>query len=320
MLFLIFPQLSRSFYTLLKNIPNYAKDLQLWAEDVLTSLQISPDVLHNFELDWKKITDVAEGWIQKLSPDVLGSMVQFTSALAGGIFNFVLGVAFSVYMLLKKETLCRQTKRLLFAFISKDKAEYLVSIARLSSAVFSRFVSGQLLEAFIIGFLCFLGMCAFSMPYALLISVIIGVTALVPIFGAFFGTALGAFILLMVHPMTAFWFVVFILILQQIESNVIYPRVQGKFVGLPGMWVLFAVTVGGGVFGVAGMLIGVPLASVLYCLLREAVAVRLQAKRRLKEENAVVEHKDAAPGASNETEETNTDDDNQANEENGEKE
>ncbi|MFQ8599591.1 MAG: AI-2E family transporter [Oscillospiraceae bacterium] len=145
--------------------------------------------------------------------------------------------------------------------------------------MFSRFVAGQLTEAVIIGMLCFLGMSIFKMPYAPLISTIVGCTALIPIFGAFIGTAVGAFVLLMVKPITAFWFIVFIIVLQQLEGNIIYPRVVGSSIGLPGIWVLFTVTVCGGIFGIMGMLVGIPLVSIAYCLFRNMVASRLARKK-----------------------------------------
>ena len=187
-----------------------------------------------------------------------------------------MGIAFSVYMLAQKEKLCRQLRKIVLAFLPHKKAEYLIAAGKLSNKIFARFVTGQLTEAVIIGVLCFFGMSIFSMPYAALISTIVGCTSLIPIFGAFFGTAVGAFLLLMIDPMTAVWFVLFIIILQQVESNVIYPRVVGNSVGLPGIWVLFTVLVGGGIFGIFGMLVGIPIASVAYCLFKDAVSSRLK--------------------------------------------
>ena len=201
------------------------------------------------------------------------------AGLIGGVFNFIVGFAFSTYMLLQKETLCQNAKKILFAFLDRGKAEVLISVGKLSNEMFAKFVSGQLTEAVIIGILCFLGMSLFSIPYAPLIATIVSVTALVPIFGAFIGTAFGAFLLLMVRPITAVWFVLFIIVLQQIEGNFIYPKVVGGSIGLPGIWVLFAVTLGGNLFGVMGMLLGVPISAVLYTLLRQSVFRRLKEKK-----------------------------------------
>ena len=166
----------------------------------------------------------------------------------------------------------------MYAFLPEEKADIVVSIGVLSNKTFSRFVSGQFLEAIIIGVLCFIGMQIFSMPYASMISVLVGFTALIPMVGAFIGTAIGAFLILMVDPMKAFWFIIFIIVLQQFEGNVIYPRVVGSSVGLSGLWVLFAIMIGGSAFGIVGMLISVPVCSVLYCLLRTSVAQRLDDK------------------------------------------
>ena len=149
----------------------------------------------------------------------------------------------------------------------------------MSSKVFAGFVSGQCIEVVIIGCLCFIGMVIFKMPYAPMISCLIAITAFIPVFGAFIGTALGALIIFLENPLQAIWFVVFIIVLQQIESNAIYPRIMGKSVGLPGLWVLLAVTVGGTLFGVWGMLIGVPTVSVLYCLFEAWLNKRLNNRK-----------------------------------------
>ena len=156
----------------------------------------------------------------------------------------------------------------------------------MTNDIFTRFVTGQLTEACIIGILCFIGMLIFGMPYAAIISVLIGFTALIPIFGAFIGTGIGAFLILLENPLKAFWFVVFIIVLQQLEGNLIYPRVVGKSVGLPGIWVLTAVTIGGGLFGILGMLFSVPVCSVLYVLFRKFV------NNRVKDEDTQTESKE----------------------------
>ncbi len=161
-----------------------------------------------------------------------------------------------------------------------------MSVGRLSNRIFSKFVSGQCTEAIILGGLCFFGMSLFSMPYALMVSVVVGVTALIPMFGAFIGAGIGAFLILMVNPKSAFWFLLFIIVLQQLEGNLIYPRVVGKSVGLPGIWVLVAVTIGGSLWGVAGILLSVPTCSVLYALLRQSVRQRLAKQRETKRKAA----------------------------------
>ncbi len=283
LVFLIMPEIGRSFELLVKNIPSYIEELQKWADNLTQWLNLSPQDVEKLQVDWEQVINTLQQFFSNQSSLFFDTTVGITSAIFNGIFNFIMGIAFSVYMLAQKEKLCRQLKKVVLAFLPHEKAEYLIAVGKLSNKVFARFVTGQLTEAVIIGVLCFCGMSIFSMPYAALISTIVGCTSLIPIFGAFFGTAVGAFLLLMIDPMTAVWFVLFIIILQQVESNVIYPRVVGNSVGLPGIWVLFTVLVGGGVFGIFGMLVGIPIASVAYCLFKDAVSSRLK-KQNISEE------------------------------------
>ena len=183
----------------------------------------------------------------------------------------MLALAFSIYVLAQKETLKRQSKKVLAKLMKPEKMQKLLDMLDLINRTFTNFITGQLTEAVIIGVLCFIGMSIFRMPYAPAISVLVGFTALIPVFGAFIGTAIGAFLILLVKPIQAVWFVVFIIVLQQFEGNLINPKVVGKSVGLPGIWVLVAVTIGGNAMGVVGMLISVPLCSVLYVVARNAV-------------------------------------------------
>ena len=201
-----------------------------------------------------------------------------TASIVSVVVDIVLGVAFSLYVLAQKETLGRQFKKIIYALFNQQKADRLLDLTRLTDGVFTKFVTGQLTEAVIIGVLCFIGMLIFRMPYALVISVLVGFTALIPIFGALFGTAVGAFLILLESPVKAFWFVIFIIILQQLEGNLIYPRVVGKSVGLPGIWVLVAVTVGGSAMGIGGMLFAVPVATVLYVIFKEYIQKKYKEK------------------------------------------
>ena len=199
--------------------------------------------------------------------------------------NFLLALVFSVYLLAQKETLMAQAKRLLLAAIPKKSAGRTMHILSLTNNAFSSFVTGQVTEAFILGTLCCLGMLILRLPYALPVSVIISFTSLIPIFGAWIGAATGAFLIVFQSPIKAPTFLIFLLILQQVEGNLIYPRVVGKSVGLPGLWVLAAVTVGGGAFGVLGMLLGVPVFVVIYAGLERLVDHGLK-KRGLQTETA----------------------------------
>jgi predicted PurR-regulated permease PerM len=181
-------------------------------------------------------------------------------------------------MLAQKEMLCHQLTRILRALFSETRVKKITDFADLVIRTFTNFVTGQMTEAIIIGVLCGIGMAIFRMPYALVVSVIVGFTALIPVFGAYVGTAVGAFLILLAEPVKALWFVVFIVVLQQLEGNLIYPRVVGKSVGLPGLLVLAAVTVGSGVGGILGMLLAVPVCSVIFTVCAQAVDARLAQK------------------------------------------
>lgn len=275
LLFFLVPQLKKSGESLLANLPGYL--VQAESRSLSAAGKIGPWAKDFTQNAW----DALDQWTKalgKTGPEMVNSTVNMATNLFSGTVTLLAGIVFSIYLLAKKESLCLACKRAIFAFLPRDKARKLTRVGRLTAETFRKFVAGQLTEALLLGALCFLGMALLRMPYAPLISAIIGVTALIPIFGAIFGTAAGAFILLMERPAAAIWFVVFILVLQQVESNFLYPRVVGDSIGLPGIWVLLAVTAGGSLFGILGMLAGIPLASVAYTLFRETVAVRL--KRR----------------------------------------
>lgn len=280
-MFLIVPEIKRATGILVENFPQYFEQMQSWFDKQLNTLNVSTESIKMPDLDWNKVEDQVINFLQNSTFNFLSTTVGVTTSIFSWIFNIVLGFIFSLYVLFNKEKLANQVKRTLYAFLPKYLADEVISISSLSYRIFSNFIIGQFLEAAVIGILCFLGMTIFSMPYALTISSLVGFTALIPVFGAFIGTAVGVFLILVVDPMKALWFVIFILVLQQLEGNFIYPRVVGTSVGLPGMWVLVAVTLGGSTFGVIGMLISVPLCSILYCLLKESVSKRLKGKKKI---------------------------------------
>lgn len=272
---IIMPELRDSVASLIDMIPSYAEEVQRWWVSLSTFLDKYSIDLPEFDFKPDKLIDILKD----------GGTVLFntTASVAGSIvtavMNFVIAFAFSIYILAQKETLKRQSMKVLTAVMKPEKLDKLLNLLRLANKTFTNFITGQLTEAVIIGALCFIGMTIFRMPYAPAISVLVGFTALIPVFGAFIGTAVGAFLILLVKPIQAVWFVIFIIVLQQFEGNLIYPKVVGKSVGLPGIWVLVAVTVGGNAMGVMGMLISVPLCSVLYAVSREAVNNKLKMKR-----------------------------------------
>lgn len=265
--FLIMPELSDSVASLVSMIPSYADEIEGWW-DALSARLVKYGVdLPQFSFDPDKLID----FLKDGGTAVINTTLSATTSIVTAVINFVLALVFSVYVLAQKETLKRQSEKVLARIMKPERKKKLIALLALVNRTFTNFITGQLTEAVIIGALCFIGMAIFSMPYAPAISVLVGFTALIPVFGAFIGTAIGAFLILLVKPIQALWFIVFIIVLQQFEGNLIYPKVVGKSVGLPGIWVLVAVTIGGNAMGVIGMLISVPLCSVLYVLARNAV-------------------------------------------------
>lgn len=265
--FLIMPELSDSVSSLVSMIPSYADEIEGWW-DALSARLVKYGVdLPQFSFETDKLID----FLKDGGTAVINTTLSATTSIVTAVINFVLALVFSVYVLAQKETLKRQSEKVLARIMKPERKKKLIALLALVNRTFTNFITGQLTEAVIIGALCFIGMAIFSMPYAPAISVLVGFTALIPVFGAFIGTAIGAFLILLVKPIQALWFIVFIIVLQQFEGNLIYPKVVGKSVGLPGIWVLVAVTIGGNAMGVIGMLISVPLCSVLYVLARNAV-------------------------------------------------
>ncbi len=240
------------------------------------------------KIDWKAIWESANDFIFSGAETVLSASVNFATSLFSAVVDAVLALFFAVYILLEKDKLLLQAKKVLYAFCKKDWVGRFLGLMKMTSETFSNFFTVQCLEACILGLLFFIAMTVLRFPYALVVSVLIAITALIPVCGAFIGCFIGAFLIIMVNPMQAVWFVIMFLILQQLENNLIYPRVVGSSVGLPAIWVLAAITVGGSMLGVAGMLIFVPLFSVLHCLLRTAVAKRLHMRHIYIDANGTV--------------------------------
>lgn len=270
-LFLVIPEFINTISIFKDSIPSAFNTVQEWARDLMSNNQQVVEKINEFKPDWQQIYDEASVWIKSMASGLIGVSIDFIVGLFSGIVNFFMGVIFAVYMLMQKEKLTSQLKRLVRAYLPEGKAQKLLYVGHITNDTFKKFFGGQFIEAILLGVLCFIGMTIFGMPYALTISVLVGVTALIPVFGAFFGTAIGAILILAVNPMQAFWFVVYIIVLQQIDGNFIYPKIVGDSVGLPGIWVMLAVLVGGNSLGIIGMLIGVPIASVAYKLIKEYV-------------------------------------------------
>lgn len=279
-MFVVAPQLVRTLLGLQSSIPVFFGEVRQWLEKLFAE---NPQILTNMEqiqIDWQELFNDALKFLKNGAGSMLDTTFSAAISIVNGMSTFLIGFIFSIYILLQKENLIRQTKKLLAAFLPEKTVAGIIRIAALTSKTFSNFFTGQCVEAVILGSMFFIVLMVLRLPYALLIGVLIAFTALIPVFGAFIGWAVGAFLMLIISPMDALLFSAVFFTLQQIEGNMIYPHVVGNSVGLPSIWVLVAVTLGGSMMGVVGMLIFIPLCSVLYTLLRDTVNERL--RRRLK--------------------------------------
>lgn len=278
LLFLI-PQLSQSVATLTANSKDYLKTAERFINDMARRFNLTGDFWNQIAFNWNEIISRST----QFTTAAVQRILSFTMSLTNGIINFIMGLIVSVYLLAQKEKLIRILKKLVYGFASRTTAERLIETGAQANKTFHNFVAGQLTEALILGVLVLIGMLIFGFPYAVLCSVIIAVTAIIPIFGAWIGAIPSAFIILMAAPTKTIWFIIFIVVLQQLEGNIIYPRVVGNSIGLDGLWVLFALIVGGSLFGVVGMLLGIPAFAVFYVILRRVT------HRKLREKNIVIE-------------------------------
>ena len=284
---LLVPQIQLTWTSLSEKIPAFidrtANSLMLLMDDYPDLSIWIQEGLNLQNLNWTNIIQNGLTFLGNQITTVMDSAVIVIGGVTGALINTVVAIAFAVYCLVRKEILARQGRRILYSLLPEHTVDEIVRILRLTNSTFSNFISGQCLEACILGCLFAIAMAIFKMPYIPLVSVIIGVTALIPVVGAFVGCVVGAFFILVNDPFQALTFVAMFLVIQQLENNLIYPRVVGTSIGLPGMWVLVAVTVGGGLMGVGGMLLMIPLASVCYTLAREFTDKRL-AERNIPEE------------------------------------
>ncbi|WP_330389650.1 AI-2E family transporter [Cellulosilyticum sp. I15G10I2] len=274
----IIPQLIESTATLVNAVPGYVQSLETLVNQYINSSELLNALGNEILMAWKDFIQVGSKFLGTSLAGLLTMTLGFTTS----VVNFGLSLVLAVYMLASKEKLILQTKKVIFAFFNKSTAAQILHLGEITDLAFYRFIAGQFTEALIIGALCFIGMSLLALPYPLLISVIIAVTSLIPIFGAFIGTVPAAFIIFIIDPLKALWFIVFIVILQQFEGNIIYPRVVGNSIGLSGLWVLLAMVIGGSTFGLLGMLLGIPIFSILYQILRTIVYKRLHTKKIVK--------------------------------------
>ena len=282
-LVVVIPELGNTISMLVAQIPVAFDAVAEWANDMLKEYPALEPAVAELDINWSSVSASVVDFIQSIASGLVSSGVGFFSGVVSGVATFVIAFTFSIYVLFQKERLQRQAKQILYALLPEKVTEKVISVASLSNQIFSNFLSGQCVEAVILGTLFVITMTIFRMPYAMLTGIVIAITALVPIFGAFIGCVVGMLLIVMVNPIQAIWFLILFLVLQQLEGNLIYPHVVGNSVGLPSIWVLAAVTIGGNLFGIAGILIFIPLCSVLYTLFRDFVKMRLR-KRGIKSE------------------------------------
>ena len=281
-MFGVIPQLTRTMGTLVTSINDFIPQMQSWIGEFFHNNQEIMNLVDQIEFD----PDQAIKWGISLLGNGAGNMMNTTMSAVGsivsGVATFFIAFSFACYILFQKEKLHIQIRKVFFAFLPRQKADDFLKVCSLTYRTFANFLAGQCLEAVILGSMFVVTLSILRMPYALLIGILIAFTALIPIFGAFIGCAVGSFLIFMVNPQQAILFVIVFLVLQQIEGNLIYPHVVGESVGLPSIWVLAAVTIGGNLMGIVGMLVFIPLLSVLYTIFREFVYLRLR-KQNIKQ-------------------------------------
>lgn len=276
----IIPDIINTFVYLAERLPSFMNEARIWLEDILEKFNLSQDLVPNIKINWSSVADTLKNFLTNYSNTIFGSAVNITASVFSVVYDFVFSILISVYILAQKERIGHFTVRCIDAFIPQKAAAVIYHTASRTYDSFARFIGGQLTESVILGTLCFIGMTIFRFPNAPVISVFIAATSLVPIVGATVGVIIGFLLIVITNPIKALLFMVFFIVLQQLEGSLIYPRVVGKSVGLPGVIVVCAVLVGGNIGGIVGALISVPTAAVLFVLLKEAVAKRTSAKDR----------------------------------------
>ena len=281
LLLTVVPEVISAFESIISSIPSLVTRVESWSNDVLTPvLKNNPELLKSLETNWDSLLSKSLSFLKDGLSALLSSTLVAANSLISSITSFVVALIFAIYVLGDKERLERQFRSLLKAYTSEETEEYVLHVFSVLHRSFSSFISGQCLEAVILGSIFILVLSILRFPYSVMIGVVVLFSALLPIVGAFIACFFGAFIILLSSPVKALYFVVIFLIIQQLENNLIYPRVVGSSVGLPALWVFFAVTLGGALFGVLGMLFFIPVFSAVFVLLKEDVGRRI----RLKEE------------------------------------
>lgn len=275
----IAPELIKNMMNLADNIPNYMNELQSYITKNLKNLSF----INNISFDIQSIIQKSIMYIGNIINMFISNLFNFTVGVTSFFMNLFLGFIISIYILLSKEALKLQFNKFLYAFFSKENCEKIIYILRLTNHKFSRFIIGQSADGLILGTVFFIVFSLFKIPYALLISIMIPILNFIPIFGTYVGIGISSLIILMIEPKVVILFLVLIITIQQLDGKFVYPIVVGNSLGLPSLWILLAITVGGNLFGVLGMILGMPLVSVIYELFGEYVNKRLKSRKISKE-------------------------------------
>ena len=275
---IIIPDIIETLTYIFEKLPSFILEVRVWLTDILKKYDIPQDSIPFYNFDITAFSSTLVNFLSGYSGRIFNNAVSITSSFVSGVFNGIFSLVISVYVLAQKEKIGCFIKKVIDSFVPQKTAKLIYHLSERTSYSFSKFIGGQLTEAVILGILCYIGMIIFRFPNAAIISVLITVTALIPIVGATIGVAIGFLLILITNPLKALLFVLFFLVLQQLEGNLIYPRVVGKAVGLPAVIVISAVLVGGNIGGILGTLIAVPLCAVLYTLLKEAIASKHREK------------------------------------------
>ncbi len=278
----IIPDLIDTLISVVKKLPSFFKEIRNILVSIAANFGVEESKIPVIKFDFNSTVKTLQGILTKSSGTIVDGAANITTSVIGGVYDAFFSLVISVYILAQKERIGRFLKKVIDTFIPKPRAQKIYHVATRASESFSRFIGGQLIEAFILGSLCYIGMLIFRFPNAAIISVLIGVASLIPIVGAISGVAIGAFLIVITNPVKALFFVLFILILQQFEGNVIYPKVVGKAVGLPSVVVISAVVVGGNIGGILGVLLSVPLSALGFTLLKEAIEKRKATEKKAK--------------------------------------
>lgn len=266
----VLPQLMTNIRVLTASVPEYLQQIYTFILKQMEDLDFYQTVVDTLNKYWRDILNWGTTYLDSMATQIMGIF----SALASSLTTLLLSLIMAIYMLASKEKMEQVLRTLARTYLPQKVHDKLFEIMTVANNCFSKYISGQFIEAFVIGIMCFIGMTILRFPYAPLISVFVGATGLIPMFGAFIGAALGAFLILMESPLQALWFILFIIVLQQVEGNVVYPRVVGTSLGLKGIYVMLAIIIGGNLFGAVGMILGIPIFATVYVLIKRDVARR----------------------------------------------